>query len=219
MSAVPTHKKYFLPFGVFLIWLFHLSGLVGILIGYGDWFIPKTPLNLLLSGILFILIFPIQRRSTVLLFSGFALTGMIVEWIGVHTGLLFGSYAYGENLGLKIYGVPILIGLNWALLGFASGAVASHWVKNRFLSILLAAALMTLLDMAIEPLAPIFDFWEFEGGEAPWTNYTSWFLVACGMQFWYQRFKPENGYLISLHLLGAQATFFIALYLARIQPF
>ncbi|WP_177218305.1 carotenoid biosynthesis protein [Robiginitalea myxolifaciens] len=211
MPNTKNHSISLVSFGIFLIWLFHLSGLVGILIGYADWFIPKTPLNLLLSGIIFVLAFPILRFKTGLLFLGFALIGMAVEWIGVHSGLLFGSYAYGENLGPKIYGVPALIGLNWALLGFASGAVASRLVQGRILRTVIAAGLMTLLDLAIEPLAPVFDFWEFEGGVAPWTNYLSWFLVACGMQYLYQRWKPENGYLISLHLLSAQAVFFVVL--------
>ena len=211
MSGLPTDNKYFLPIGIFLIWLFHLSGLAGILLGYAAWFIPKTPLNLLLSGLIFIMAFPVLERKTLALFIAFAIAGMTVEWIGVHTGLLFGTYSYGENLGLKIYGVPILIGLNWALLGFASGALASRWVQNRILRVVVAAGLMTLLDLAIEPLAPIFDFWEFEGGIAPWTNYISWFLVACTMQYGYQVFKPDNGYRISLHLMGAQASFFAVL--------
>lgn len=216
MPNTQIKRTFLVPIGIFLIWLFHISGLVGILLGYADWFIPKTPLNLLLSGIVFVVAFPILRSKTVSLFLGFALIGMSVEWIGVHSGLLFGSYAYGGNLGPKIYGVPALIGLNWALLGFATGAVASRLVQSQIFRIVLAAGLMTLLDLAIEPLAPPFDFWEFEGSVAPWTNYLSWFLVACVMQYGYQRWKPENGYLISLHLLSAQAVFFVVLALADI---
>lgn len=204
-------QKPALPAGIFLIWLFHISGLIGILIGYGDWFIPKTPLNLLLSALLFTWAFPLKKGPSLYLFIGFAIAGMTVEWIGVHSGWLFGQYTYGGNLGVKWYGVPLLIGLNWALLGLASGAVASRWVPGKVLRIFLGALLMTLLDLAIEPLAPIFDFWRFEEGHAPLSNYLSWFGVAALFQWAYQHWKPENGYTISMHLLGAQFLFFTGL--------
>ena len=44
------------------------------------------------------------------------LLGFSVEYIGVKTGILFGEYSYGENLGLKLFGVPLIIGVNWVIL-------------------------------------------------------------------------------------------------------
>ena len=41
---------------------------------------------------------------------------MLTEAIGVNTGLLFGTYEYGANLGFKIFGVPLIIGVNWTVL-------------------------------------------------------------------------------------------------------
>ena len=211
MIPETTTRSYRLSCAIFLIWLFHLSGLIGILLGHSEWFIPKTPWNLLLSGLLFLWVFPVRSGSSWGLFIGFALAGMVVEWIGVHSGWLFGDYAYGDNLGIKWNGVPLLIGLNWALLGMASGSVASRWAKRRVWRILTGASLMTLLDLAIEPVAPGFDFWEFEGGHAPWTNYAGWFGVALLFQAAYQRWGPENGYPISANLLAAQFAFFLPL--------
>ena len=37
---------------------------------------------------------------------------MFFEIIGVATGLPFGSYSYGSNLGWKVFNVPIAIGMN-----------------------------------------------------------------------------------------------------------
>lgn len=210
-----THARG-LKTGIFLIWLFHISGLIGILMGYGDWFIPKTPVNLVLSGLIFIWAFPIRKGVSLYLFLGFALAGMVVEWIGVHTGWLFGTYAYGGNLGPKVYGVPLLIGLNWALLGMASGALSTRWLSGRIGRILVGALIMTLLDLAIEPVAPVFDFWRFEGGHAPLSNYISWFAVAALFQWAYQQWLPKDGYQISLHLLAAQITFFAPLALKEL---
>ena len=37
---------------------------------------------------------------------------------------------------------------------------------------------MVMLDAVIEPIAPVLDFWEFDGGKAPLKNYLGWVLVA-----------------------------------------
>ena len=110
-----------LQLGVFLIWLLHISGLIGILSGYEAWFVPKTPFNLMLMALLFVWIFPLNTRRKALLFAFIWVAGIGAEWIGVHTGYLFGSYSYGENLGPKIDGIPYLIGVNWALGRFCAG--------------------------------------------------------------------------------------------------
>ena len=47
-------------------------------------------------------------RPSLLVFLG----GFFIEAIGVSTGIIFGSYQYGEALGPKIFHTPLLIGLN-----------------------------------------------------------------------------------------------------------
>lgn len=48
-------KKFVHHFSVFLIWLFSISGILGILNeDYTDWFLSKTPLNLLLTFVILI---------------------------------------------------------------------------------------------------------------------------------------------------------------------
>ena len=46
------------------------------------------------------------------------LIGMIAEILGVNFGIIFGEYEYLDNLGIKIFGVPIIIGVQWILLTF-----------------------------------------------------------------------------------------------------
>ena len=36
---------------------------------------------------------------------------MISEILGVNYGLIFGDYIYLDNLGYKVFGVPVIIGL------------------------------------------------------------------------------------------------------------
>ena len=110
------------------------------------------------------------------------LTGMITEILGVQRGWIFGDYKYGNALGYKILGVPMLIGVNWALLTIITAAIAQQFYENLFMRIVIGVCLMIFLDLLIEPIAPVLDFWAFEGGNAPLQNYIDWTAVAIFLQ-------------------------------------
>ena len=120
----------FSGFSIFLIWLFQISGLIGISVGFSEWFLTKTWVNLSLVFLITLLLFPIDSRKKALISGFFFLAGMGVEWVGVHYEFLFGSYYYGENLGWKTDGVPLLIGANWKILTLITGCLATHFFKN-----------------------------------------------------------------------------------------
>ncbi|MEL7020517.1 MAG: carotenoid biosynthesis protein, partial [Bacteroidota bacterium] len=103
---------------VFTVWLFVLSALIGIALGHVAWFIPKTPLNLALGAVLLLINFPTYRARFWAVWWLAFFVGMIVEILGVETGIIFGEYYYGDNLGAKFMGVPYLIGVYWAVLSF-----------------------------------------------------------------------------------------------------
>lgn len=213
MTATPSIiHRYKTPTGIFLIWLLHISGLIGILSGQAAWFVPKTPLNLLLMTLLFIWIFPLNTLRKTLFFLFICISGIAAEWIGVHTGILFGDYAYGENLGPKLDGIPYLIGINWALLSFCSGCVSKNLPIPAWARILLGASLLVGLDFFLEGLAPAFDFWRFQGGAPPLWNYICWFVLSVLFLWGYERIDINGNRIFSLHLLSAQFVFFIGLY-------
>jgi putative membrane protein len=138
--------------------------------------------------------------------------GMIVELLGVQYGLLFGVYEYGANLGLKVGGVPILIGVNWAVLVLISGEISNNIQAPRWVKVLSGAALMVLLDFLMEAVAPGFDFWRFEGGEAPLSNYIAWFGIASVLHGIFQWMKIKGNFTFSLHLYLCQLIFFAFFY-------
>ena len=105
------------------------------------------------------------------------------EFIGVNYQILFGKYAYGETLGIKIYGVSLIIGLNWLLLAVTTRAVITRFINNDWIIVLLASLLMVGIDYLIEPVAPTLDFWRFEENPVPFSNYRDWFFVAILMQY------------------------------------
>jgi putative membrane protein len=195
---------------IFSIWLVTISGMIGIYLGHVDWFVSKTPMNLILGMILLFWNFPPTNglRSVMMWFVVY-LIGMGVELVGVNTGLLFGSYEYGENLGFKVLGVPILIGVNWVVLTFLTASVSRRFISNKWLAVFCGAALMMLLDIFIEPIAPIFDFWSWELGFAPIRNFVDWFIVSLMMQVIVRNELPEDSKSFPIHHLASQFVFFI----------
>lgn len=204
--------------GIFVIWLFHLSGIIGMSIGFKSWFLPMTPLNLLINFALLIWIFPINGRAKWMVSLICFLTGMVIEWIGVNTEVIFGVYYYGDNLGPKVEGIPILIGVNWIVLVLITGEIAATWMmksgRNPATSlesvkrVFLGAGLMIFLDFFIEHSAAPFDFWHFDGGLAGVHNYLGWLGVSAFLQAIYTRYRISGNYLFSLNLYLAQLVFF-----------
>ncbi|MEM9363163.1 MAG: carotenoid biosynthesis protein [Bacteroidota bacterium] len=204
MTFVQQHKT---TIAAGIIWLFHISGIIGISLGFKDWFLTKTPLNLSICLLLFVLLFPVNTGKKVFLFFVFFAMGMFAEWLGVNYGLLFGEYVYGANFGPKLDGVPWLIGCFWALLACITAAMVSSLKLLIWGRAIIAAALMVILDFFMEQNAPNFDFWQFEG-HVPLRNYVTWFILGLLMQWIILKFKFEGNRTISFHLYIAQLTFF-----------
>lgn len=204
MNWLSTNKT---PLGIFLVWLFHINGIIGIAIGHQEWFIEKTPLNFLVCTLLFIWIYPMQTTRKWTLFCVFFVTGMFAEWLGANYSLLFGNYDYGANLGPKLDGVPYFIGINWALLTFITAGIVSKFVLNIWLRALLGASFMVFLDFLMEQSAPAFDFWSF-GEEVPLENYITWYLLAFLFHVVFQKIKISGNFVFSLNLFFAQVVFF-----------
>ncbi|MEM6525156.1 MAG: carotenoid biosynthesis protein [Bacteroidota bacterium] len=194
------------------IWLFQISAIIGISLGHQEWFITKTPLNLIIAISLLILNYPIKTASKGLVVASFFVTGMLAEWVGVHYDFLFGAYYYGSNLGIKLDGVPLIIGINWAVLTLITGTIAHHFSKNLILRIVIGAFLMVFLDFFLEVSAPKFDFWHWGMGHAPIRNFTTWFILATALQWVLQKTKTIGNLAFSIHLYLAQLVFFIYFY-------
>jgi putative membrane protein len=134
--------------------------------------------------------------------------GFITEFLGVNYGLLFGTYSYGENLGVKIGGVPLMICVNWAVLTIITADVSSFIHKNKIIRSLLGGLFMMILDIIIEVSAPRFDFWEFENNSIPLKNYIAWFVIGSIAHYLYLHFNIKTNKKISIHIFVAVIIFF-----------
>ena len=81
---------------------------------------------------------------------------MIVEIIGVQTNLLFGTYSYGDILGLKVFDVPLAIGFNWLVLSICSRDFISIFNLGKKAKVVLR--ILVIIDLIIEPVAVSLDF-------------------------------------------------------------
>jgi putative membrane protein len=199
-------KDYILSF--FII-LFHLVGFLGFFLGYKVLFTSLIPFHLLLMLVLLVWSYEsFNSRFAVLIYC----LGFGIEFLGVHTGVIFGSYRYGDALGFKLASIPLLIGVNWVLLIFAAGSTIQYIpMKSVLIKSALAATLLVVLDTCIEPVAIRFDYWHWAPATIPLQNYVAWFLFSfgCFHLFFHRKIAAKNP--VAVVLLLAQFLFFIAL--------
>jgi len=181
--------------GIFLLLILYGVGIVSLMVNdLRSVVLPLSPYTLLLSFL--ILMNSYRWKSPVVWVAVLVfLLGFTAEWVGVQKGWLFGIYHYGSNLGPKLAGVPLIIGINWAMLTLATGAAAASMLKNRWAIIVVAALLMTGLDYVMEPVAVENGYWYWKDGKIPLYNYVCWFLVALlaqGINVGISIAKPNN---------------------------
>ncbi len=190
-----------------LLIIFYTVGTVGLLSESRDSFLELSFLNLAVSFVILILA-RIHHSWRFYLFcvTGFFI-GMLVEWVGVHTGLLFGNYWYGPNLGIQWWEVPVIIGVNWVMLTIITAAVVARLKLHWFLKALLATFLMLILDLLIEPVAVKSDYWTWNGA-IPISNFVGWFLVALLLQILYFGSRLNEPNKVAVVLFFIQVVFF-----------
>ena len=200
---------------LFVLLLFHVSGAIGLQTQYADFFIEKTPLNLLLCLGLVILSDPNQRsiRFWILLLA-ISLFGFFLEVVGVNTGFPFGEYSYGAPFGWRWEGTPFLIGINWFLMVYGGALIAKNLSSNPVVSALLAGTLIVLIDLVLEPVAIHLDFWTWSTSDVPIQNYLTWWVVVAALSFWLYRFLPNAQNKVANYVIVVQFLFFLSVLLS-----
>lgn len=192
---------------ILLLVVFYTVGTVGLLSSNREYFLKLSFLNLAVSfAILLIARISHSKKLYFFIVIGFFI-GMGAEWIGVHTGYLFGNYVYGENLGILCGGVPLIIGVNWIMLTIISAAVVTRFKVHWLLKAVLATLLMLVLDLLIEPVAIQSDYWTWNG-EIPISNFVGWFLVALLLQILYFGNRLDEPNKVAFVLFFIQVSFF-----------
>lgn len=200
---------------VFIALLVHIAGAIGIAYFNRSFFLQLTPVNLFL---MFMLLVWNEKKHTkawsIFLVIAFFI-GLITEIIGVNTALLFGHYAYGNLLGPKVAGVPLLIGINWFCIVYCSLDTIMFLFpsvhQKPLLASLFAAILATLFDWIMEPVAMAMEYWQWQQGIIPVYNYVCWFLIAWLISWLYFRIRKNAQNRFARILILVQVVFFLFL--------
>ena len=198
--------------------IFYLVGLIGFLFPITSALFEKlVPFALLLNFVI-LLAYHTEKfsRNTLVTFLIIFLIGLVVEIIGVQTGKVFGAYTYGNALGIKIYGVPVLIGVNWLFLSYASLSTIEKWIGKPWYQVVLASLIMVIYDVVLEQVAPSLDFWYWTASmNAPFQNYLAWFFLALIFTTFLKLSKIPMKNLMAATLLGVQFFFFFVLFMVK----
>ncbi len=193
-----------------IIILFHIVGFIGLAVpAIRPLFLKIVPFHLLLMlGMIFFSHKLINEKflSFVLLIY---MLSFVAEWIGIHKSWIFGDYAYGHTLGIKLLDIPLTIGINWFMLVYATGVTMNRSrIKSKWARIFLGALVLVMLDLFIEPMAIKFDYWHWAAQIIPVKNYIGWFLAG-GLMLWiFEAFDFRKQSWVGPLLLGVQFVFF-----------
>lgn len=141
---------------------------------------------------------------------------ILIEYIGVRTGVIFGTYQYGSILKPTIGSVPVVIGFAWLNMILSSMAVAERFLPRSdkiplTVKALVVSLLMVIFDFIMEPAAVELGYWSWEGGTIPFQNYLAWFLVSfifMVLAYLLKLFK-KGVPVITQHAYYAQLIYFI----------
>ncbi len=207
MRNVPPYKL-----AQWFLLIIYSVGMVGLsLKDYQSDFNNLTPLNLWMSSML-LLLFSKNTSINYFIWVAFvSLSGFFVEMLGVKTGFPFGNYWYGDALGYKINDIPVTIGLNWLVLIMGTVGIAQRTTLSPIFKSALAATLMVAIDFLIEPVAIKLDFWSWEGGHIPLSNYLAWWGISFGLVYSFYAMKLKTTNKIAPYLFVLQVIFFLVL--------
>lgn len=136
---------------------------------------------------------------------------LCLEIVGVATSLVFGAYTYGQTLGLKLLGVPLLIGINWTIIIMGIAQVAVRVLEKPLLAAFATASLTVVFDYVMEPVAIAFDYWTWAEGDIPLQNYIAWFCIAFVFALLFAQHKLTTTNKVPTLIVGIQFVFFTGL--------
>ena len=101
MTFAVKDKKLFIS--TIILVVFHAVGIVGLQTIFRETFIQLSSLNLILSCVLLFINHTKLNKSFFLYFIFTYFSGFFIELVGIKTGAIFGSYSYGDSLGIKLF--------------------------------------------------------------------------------------------------------------------
>lgn len=204
-------------FEKFIIW-FYIIAFWGTIFPFSHkFFITLIPWALLFNlAIVMAFHMPEFNVRSKIVFSIIAVGGFAVEAIGVNTGLIFGDYTYNNVLGVKVFGTPLIMGINWLLLIYCTSAITSLMRMSAVKKVFLSSVIVLAYDIIIEKVAGNLGMWHWEGGEVPLRNYAAWFIISFIFHSLIKFMKVKIWNRLAFTIFLAQVFFFLGLFISRL---
>lgn len=149
------------------------------------------------------------NAKTVVWFAFIAVSSFLLEMAGTNGGRLFGEYAYGRGLAPLVNRTPLIIGLNWLFLVYASHNIAQRFEMAPWARVLTGSLLMILYDLVLEWVAPYMGMWSFGQPYPPFRNFAVWFAAGVVYQTGFELFRIRSDNPPARFLFALQIVFFL----------
>jgi putative membrane protein len=128
------------------------------------------------------------------------LGGLLVEIVGVHTGVPFGRYRYSGALGPRLFAVPLVIPLAWTWMAWPAWLAGGVLARAAPARIAVAALGLAAWDLFLDPQMVAAGYWRWADPHpalpgvpaVPLTNYLGWLGVAVVMMAALPRIAPDR---------------------------
>ena len=148
--------------------------------------------------------------------------GLLVEAVGVHTGVPFGAYAYTGDLGAEVLGVPVVVPLAWTMMAWPALVVGRTLARrpvavdravrrrpvgghdltglSRSRTALVGGVALAAWDLFLDPQMVDAGHWTWAHPDpglplvpgVPLTNYAGWLVVSVVMVGVLDRLLPRH---------------------------
>jgi uncharacterized membrane protein len=200
-------SRFRISLGVLII--FYAVGTIGILSRFSEYFVRLTFANLVLTALLLLINAKDFDRRGLVGFSVSMFAGFAVEALGVKTGVIFGEYHYTDRMGPRLIEVPLVIGLNWAILVHAVHAWVGKRIRSRTLMAAVGATAMTAFDWVMEPVAIRLRFWVWQANTVPLKNYFAWWGLSFLLLMASDAIGPRPNNRLAPWVFGVMLIFFV----------
>jgi uncharacterized membrane protein len=116
-----------------------------------------------------------------------AVVAVLLEALGLATGVPYGQYTYSEALGPTLLGVPFLVPLAWLMMAWPSWVLAARLApRSRPARVLVAAYVFAAWDVVLDPQMVQAGYWRWADPQpglpgidtVPLTNLAGWLLAG-----------------------------------------
>lgn len=155
-------------------------------------------------------------RVTAALVVATTVGGLLVEAVGVATGLPFGRYAYTDALDPRLFGVPLVIPLAWTWMAWPSWVAATRLATSLPARVAVAGTGLAAWDLFLDPQMVGEGYWRWADPspalpgvpDVPAGNYVGWLVVAVAMMALFAALAGAG-----VHRVGPADAPMLALYL------